>query len=123
MPTNAQENTLIHTLCKDFLHDQKMYLWTPDGPENLINRKNIFFYIEAIPNNFSQLRKKIFFFAIENFFEKKSKKKSEKKIEKSETKNPRFFKISNFEILKFEILKKSRGFFEIFSRIFFRHFF
>ena len=94
-----------------------------DGPGNLINRKNRFFYIEAIPKLFSQLRKKYIFFAIEFFFEKKyRKKKSEKKIEKSETKNPRFFKISNVEILKFEILKNSRGFFEFFSD-FFRHFF
>ena len=36
-----------------------MHLWTPDGPENLINRKNIIFYIETIPHIFSELRKKI----------------------------------------------------------------
>ena len=36
-----------------------MHLWAPDGPENHINRKNIIFYIETIPQKFSQLRKKI----------------------------------------------------------------
>ena len=30
-------------------------------PENIINRKNTFFYIEAIPPKFPQLRQKIFF--------------------------------------------------------------
>ena len=37
----------------------------PDGPGNIINRKNTIFYIEAIPQFFSQLRKK-YFFAIDD---------------------------------------------------------
>ena len=95
--------------CKTPLPGQKMRLPGEDGPGNLINRKNRFFYIEAIPKLFSQLRKKI---------KKMSKKNPRKNFEKSRD----FFKISNSKSLKFEILKNLGFFvsdFSIFSRIFF----
>ena len=40
----------------------KSYLPCSKRSENIINRKSRNFYIEAIPNFFSQLRKKIYFF-------------------------------------------------------------
>ena len=71
------------------------------------------------PNFFRNSEKIYFFSRSKMFFEKKCRKKIREKI----SKNPRdFFKISNFKILKCEILKNLGFFvsdFSIFSRIFF----
>ena len=56
--------------CFIFPKNQKMLIWRsdleeleyPEHAKNLINRKITIFYIEAIPQKISQLRKKIFFF-------------------------------------------------------------
>ena len=89
--------------------------------ENLINRKIIFFYIEAVPQFFSQLRKKILFFL-------DRKKKSAKKVKIFEICEISKFgeKIYNrvsfviFEISKISFFLGGGDFPRFFLRTFFR---
>ena len=80
----------------------KSYLPYSKRSENIINRKNIKFYIEAIPPKFSQLRKNIFVSSskkFEFFFD-------QKKFENCRQKSGKKSQIANLNIpwdLRFEI--------------------
>ena len=80
----------------------------PEHAKNLINREITIFYIEAIPQKISQLRKKYIFFRVQKiFFWKFSDfKKSRKKIKIFQNWNFRFL-VNIFRNL--ENFKKIRG--------------
>ena len=100
----------------------------PKRVENIINRKIINFYIEAMPKFFSQLRKKIFFSSSEknlkNMFEKKILKNVRKKSgQKSKISNVENLKCWHLRFSTFEIFDFCPDFFEHFSRFFFENVF
>ena len=92
----------------------KSYLPYSKRSENIINRKIRQFYIEAIPQFFSQLRKKFFF----SEFKKKSKFFRPKKFENCRQKSDKKSQISN---LKRQIFADNFSNF-FFGRLFFEFF-
>ena len=94
----------------------KSYLPCSKRSENIVNRKIRFFYIKAIPRNFSQLQKNIIFFEVQKFSEKIflgnfSKKSENRKFQISQ-------KSKIFIFLKSEKFIFFRGNFQKFPKFF-----
>ena len=108
------------------------FTWLPcsESSKNVFSGKRSIFCIETISRKNSQLRKKIFFFGIENFLEKKLKifqkklkkfKKSQKSLKKSKFSLKISMKILTFSMI-FGIFSIFSTFFEKFSAFFLKKF-